>query len=54
MASDFDWSAPFAGGGGGVGLGTGWVVDMKPEPLFVTNAHVVSNAHGAKLDLTPS
>ena len=28
-----------------LGAGTGWVVDLDPEPVFVTNAHVVSNAH---------
>lgn len=51
IADDFDWMHPFFTGGGGVGLGTGWVAENSPEPVFVTNAHVVSNAHMVHLQL---
>lgn len=51
VAKDFDWMHPFLGGSDAVGLGTGWVVDLDPEPVFVTNAHVVSNAHSVMLQL---
>jgi len=51
VASDFDWVEPFWGSAGGVGLGTGWVVQTDPEPLFITNAHVVKNAADVKLQL---
>lgn len=51
VATQFDWMHPFFGGSDGVGLGTGWVVEMDPEPVFVTNAHVVSNAHSVMLQL---
>jgi S1-C subfamily serine protease len=51
VATQFDWMHPFFGGSDGVGLGTGWVVEMEPEPVFVTNAHVVSNAHSVMLQL---
>jgi len=51
VATEFDWMHPFFGGSDGVGLGTGWVVELEPEPVFVTNAHVVSNAHNVQLQL---
>jgi len=51
VAKDFDWMHPFLGGSDAVGLGTGWVVDLDPQPVFVTNAHVVSNAHSVMLQL---
>jgi len=51
VSSDFDWVEPFWGSAGGVGLGTGWVVETDPEPLFITNAHVVRNAKDVKLQL---
>jgi S1-C subfamily serine protease len=51
VSSDFDWIEPFFGSAGGVGLGTGWVVQTDPEPLFITNAHVVTNANDVKLQL---
>lgn len=51
VSSDFDWLTPFYGGNGGVSLGTGWVVETEPRVLFVTNAHVVSNAVDVALQL---
>jgi S1-C subfamily serine protease len=51
VAGEFDWLEPFFGSQSGVGLGTGWVVSTDPEPVFITNAHVVSNAHDVKLQL---
>jgi S1-C subfamily serine protease len=51
VARDFDWLEPFFGSASGVGLGTGWVVSTDPEPVFITNAHVVTNAQDVKLQL---
>lgn len=51
VAREFDWLEPFFGSQSGVGLGTGWVVATEPEPVFITNAHVVSNAQQVKLQL---
>merc|ERR1719321_1199116 len=51
VAREFDWLEPFFGSQSGVGLGTGWFVSTDPEPVFVTNAHVVSNAQEVKLQL---
>jgi len=35
----------------GVGLGSGFVVDTKPEPIIITNAHVVSNSPKVSVQL---
>merc|ERR1719146_278481 len=51
VARDFDWLEPFFGSASGVGLGTGWCVSTDPEPVFITNAHVVTNAQDVKLQL---
>jgi S1-C subfamily serine protease len=51
VAREFDWLEPFFGAQSGVGLGTGWVVSTDPEPVFITNAHVVTNAQDVKLQL---
>jgi len=51
VAREFDWLEPFFGSQAGVGLGTGWVVSTDPEPVFITNAHVVTNAQEVKLQL---
>jgi len=51
VAREFDWLEPFFGSQSGVGLGTGWVVSTDPEPVFITNAHVVTNAQEVKLQL---
>jgi len=51
VAREFNWLEPFFGAQSGVGLGTGWVVSTDPEPVFITNAHVVTNAQDVKLQL---
>lgn len=51
VASNFDWLHPFMPGQDGVGLGSGFVVQAKPYPLFVTNAHVISDAKKVTVQL---
>lgn len=51
VTSNFDWMTPFHQGGDGVSVGSGFVVETDPMPLFVTNAHVVNNAHTLVLQL---
>jgi len=50
-SAGFDWLNPFAGGQDHVGVGSGFVVQTEPYPLFVTNAHVVSDASFVVLQL---
>jgi len=51
VAKSFSWFKPFLPGGEGVGVGTGFVVQTEPYPLFVTNAHVVTDAEQVTLQL---
>lgn len=51
VSATFDWLTPFSRGGDGVGLGSGFVVQVKPYPLFVTNAHVINDASQVTLQL---
>merc|ERR1719506_235281 len=51
VSTSFDWFHPFAQGNDGVGVGTGWVVQTEPYPLFVTNEHVINDAKQVKLQL---
>jgi S1-C subfamily serine protease len=51
VATSFDWFHPFVPGSDGVGVGTGWVVQVEPYPLFVTNEHVVNDAKQVSLQL---
>eukprot|EP00927_Polykrikos_kofoidii_P032258 TRINITY_DN2753_c0_g2_i1.p1 TRINITY_DN2753_c0_g2~~TRINITY_DN2753_c0_g2_i1.p1 ORF type:complete len:610 (+),score=89.98 TRINITY_DN2753_c0_g2_i1:97-1926(+) len=44
VSSEFNWLHPFLNGRDGVGLGSGFVVQVEPYPLFVTNAHVIRDA----------
>lgn len=49
--SDFDWHRPFVPGADAVGLGSGFVVQTEPYPIFVTNAHVINDAKHVSLQL---
>mmetsp|Transcript_64689 Transcript_64689/g.186034 ORF Transcript_64689/g.186034 Transcript_64689/m.186034 type:complete len:628 (+) Transcript_64689:64-1947(+) len=51
VTSRFDWLHPFVQGHDGVGLGSGFVVQVEPYPLFVTNAHVIRDAKQVSLQL---
>merc|ERR1719261_1488743 len=51
VSTTFDWFHPFFPGNDGVGVGTGWVVQTEPYPLFVTNEHVVNDAKSVSLQL---
>lgn len=51
VSSQFDWLQPFLPGSDGVGLGSGFAVMAEPYPLFVTNAHVISDAKQVTLQL---
>jgi len=51
VSTSFDWFHPFFAGSDGVGVGTGWVVQVEPYPLFVTNEHVVNDAKQVSLQL---
>mmetsp|Transcript_135717 Transcript_135717/g.270798 ORF Transcript_135717/g.270798 Transcript_135717/m.270798 type:complete len:610 (+) Transcript_135717:31-1860(+) len=50
-SAGFDWLNPFSGGEDHVGIGSGFVVQTEPYPLFVTNAHVVNDASRVVLQL---
>lgn len=43
-AQSFDWLNAFKDGTDSVSVGTGFVVQAKPYPLFATNAHVINDA----------
>jgi len=49
--SDFDWLQPFVPSADALGLGSAFVVQTEPYPLFVTNAHVISDASHVTLQL---
>eukprot|EP00747_Dinoflagellata_sp_TGD_P211900 gnl/TRDRNA2_/TRDRNA2_85068_c0_seq1.p1 gnl/TRDRNA2_/TRDRNA2_85068_c0~~gnl/TRDRNA2_/TRDRNA2_85068_c0_seq1.p1 ORF type:complete len:604 (+),score=126.42 gnl/TRDRNA2_/TRDRNA2_85068_c0_seq1:170-1981(+) len=51
ISSSFDWFHPFSTGSDNVGLGSGWVVQTEPYPLFVTNEHVINDAKKVTLQL---
>merc|ERR1719327_477856 len=51
VSTSFDWFHPFVPGNDGVGVGTGWVVQTDPYPLFVTNEHVINDAKQVSLQL---
>lgn len=51
VSADFDWLQPFIPGTDGVSLGSGFVVQTEPYPLFVTNEHVVNDAKQVRLQL---
>merc|ERR1740129_1970963 len=51
VSAGFEWLNPFAGGQDHVGIGSGFVVQTEPYPLFVTNAHVVNDASYVVLQL---
>lgn len=51
VASNFDWFTPFSSGQDGVGLGSGFIVQTEPYPLFVTNQHVINDAKQVTLQL---
>jgi len=51
VSAGFDWLNPFSGGQDHVGIGSGFVVQTEPYPLFVTNAHVVNDASHVVLQL---
>lgn len=51
VSSNFDWFTPFAGSQDGVGLGSGFIVQTEPYPLFVTNQHVINDAKHVTLQL---
>jgi serine protease Do len=51
VSSTFDWFHPFVPGSDHVGVGSGFVVQTDPYPLFVTNEHVVSDAKQVVLQL---
>eukprot|EP00927_Polykrikos_kofoidii_P032257 TRINITY_DN2753_c0_g1_i1.p1 TRINITY_DN2753_c0_g1~~TRINITY_DN2753_c0_g1_i1.p1 ORF type:complete len:615 (+),score=88.76 TRINITY_DN2753_c0_g1_i1:74-1918(+) len=51
VSSEFDWLHPFLKGQDGVGLGSGFVVQVEPYPLFATNAHVIRDASQVALQL---
>lgn len=51
VSTSFDWFHPFVPGNDGVGVGTGWVVQVEPYPLFVTNEHVINDAKQVSLQL---
>jgi S1-C subfamily serine protease len=51
VAGSFDWLHPFMPGSDGVGLGSGFVAQVEPYPLFVTNEHVINDAKQVTLQL---
>lgn len=51
VSANFDWLRPFQPGTDGVGLGSGFVVQAEPYPLFVTNAHVINDAKRVAVQL---
>jgi len=51
VSARFDWLHPFRPGEDGVGLGSGFVVQTTPYPLFVTNQHVINDAKQVVLQL---
>jgi len=51
VSSHFNWFTPFTAGSDGVGVGTGWAVQVEPYPLFATNEHVVNDAKQVSLQL---
>jgi len=51
VSAGFEWLNPFAGGQDHVGIGSGFVVQTEPYPLFVTNAHVVNDASHVVMQL---
>jgi len=51
VSSTFNWFTPFVAGSDGVGVGSGFVVQVEPYPLFATNEHVVNDAKHVSLQL---
>jgi len=51
VSADFDWLRPWAPGTSTASIGSGFAVQARPYPLFVTNAHVVSDAKEVSLQL---
>lgn len=51
FSSTFDWLHPFETGDEGGGVGSAFVVQVDPYPLFVTNAHVINDARSVTLQL---
>mmetsp|Transcript_27984 Transcript_27984/g.64589 ORF Transcript_27984/g.64589 Transcript_27984/m.64589 type:complete len:586 (+) Transcript_27984:80-1837(+) len=51
VSSSFNWLQPFFPGEDQVGLGSGFVVQTEPYPIFATNEHVVNDAKVVTLQL---
>lgn len=48
---DFDWYRPYSLGWPTQSFGTGFIVQLEPYPLFVTNAHVVEDVGYVRVQL---
>ena len=51
LGRKFDWIEPYIPGPEMAGIGSGFFVQVDPEPLVVTNAHVVLDATDMALQL---
>mmetsp|Transcript_64 Transcript_64/g.166 ORF Transcript_64/g.166 Transcript_64/m.166 type:complete len:584 (-) Transcript_64:51-1802(-) len=51
VSANFNWLQPFFPGEDQVGLGSGFVVQTEPYPIFATNEHVVNDAKVVTLQL---
>lgn len=51
VSENFDWFRPFESSEDSVGLGSGFVVQTEPFPIFATNEHVINNARRVALQL---
>jgi len=51
VSSKFNWQRPYEEASRLQALGSGFVVQRTPYPLFVTNAHVVKDAHQITLQM---